>query len=158
MLFSPIIIFYSFIVLVVFVIGVAPTALWKRFGGSVSGAAARARHDRVATHFARATAAASFTADIDYVPVGIGFAFDRASAMLFVAGDHFGTPTEALVPLADFHAHATGVITGGFTDENYVDLFPTNSTVPTWRISCGEDVASACAIDHLLSYLGLPKA
>jgi hypothetical protein len=158
MLFSPIIIFYSFIVLVVFVIGVAPTAFWKRFGGSVSGVAARARHDRVAAQFARATAAASFTADIDYVPVGIGFAFDRTRALLFVAGDHSGTRAEALIPLAGFRAHATGVITGGFTDENYVDLFPTDSTAPSWRISCGEDVASAYAIDRLLSSLGVPKA
>lgn len=158
MLLSPIIIFYSFIVLVVFVIGVAPTAFWKRFGGSFSGVAARARHDRVAGHFARATAGAPFTADIDYVPVGIGFAFDRARALIFVAGEHSGTPAEALVPLADFRAYAVGVITGGFTDENYVDLFPTDSTVPSWRISCGEDVETAYAIDRLLSSLGLPKA
>lgn len=157
MLSSPIIIFYSFIVLVVFVIGVAPTALWKRFGGSISGAGGRARRDRVAAQFRRATAAASFTADIDYVPVGIGFAFDRARGLVFVAGDHFGTPAEALVPLAEFRAHATGVITGGFTDENYVDLFCTDSTVPEWRISCGEDAASAYAIDRLLNSLGVPK-
>jgi len=158
MLSSPIIIFYIFLVLVVFSIGLAPTAFWKRFGASVSGAAARARHNRAAAHFARATAGASFTADIDYVPVGIGFAFDRGRALLFVAGDHSGAPAEALIPLTALRAYATGVITGGFTDENYVDLFPDDSTAPSWRISCAEDVTSTYAIERLLSSLGLAKA
>jgi hypothetical protein len=158
MLSSPIIIFYSFLVLIFFVIGVAPTAFWQRFGASVSGATARARGDRVAARFARATAAAPFTADIDYVPVGIGFAFDRARALLFLAGDHAGTPAEALLPLADVRAYAVGVITGGFTDENYVELIPADSTAHSWRISCAGDVASVDAIDRLLSSLGLPKA
>jgi hypothetical protein len=158
MLSSPIILFYSFLVIVVFAMGVAPTALWKRFGASASGAAARARHDRMAGHFARATLATEFTADIDYVPVGIGFAFDRTRALVFVAGDRSGTPEEALVPLAEFRAFATGVITGGFSDENYVDLFPADSTQPKWRISCAGDATSTYAIDRLLSSLGLARA
>jgi hypothetical protein len=157
MLSSPIIIFYSFLVLVVFAIGVAPTAIWKRFGASVAGAADRARRDRAAAHFKRATAAVAFTADIDYVPVGIGFAFDQARSLLFLAGDHFDTPAEAVIPITDLRAYTIGVITGGFTDENYVDLFPADPAVPRWRISCAEDVASTYAIDRLLTSLGLPK-
>jgi hypothetical protein len=158
MLSSPIIIFYSILILIFFVIGVAPTALWERFGVSVSRAGARTRRDRVAARFAKATAVSAFTAEIDYVPVGIGFAFDRGRALLFVAGDRFGTPAEALVPVADVRAHDIGVITGGFTDENYVDLFPTDATASNWRISCAGDVDSADAIGRLLSSLGIPKA
>jgi hypothetical protein len=157
MLSSPIIIFYSFLVLVVFAIGVAPTAIWKRFGASVAGAADPAPRDRAAAHFKRATAAVAFTADIDYVPVGIGFAFDQARSLLFLAGDHFDTPAEAVIPITDLRAYTIGVITGGFTDENYVDLFPADPAVPRWRISCAEDVASTYAIDRLLTSLGLPK-
>ena len=156
MLSAPIIIFYSFLVLLVFVIGVAPTAIWNRVGGSISGARARARQDRAASYFSRATKNASFTADFDYVSVGIAFAFDQARALLFVASDRSELPTEALVPLAECHAHAKGVITGGFTDENYVDLFLVDPALPKWRISCGEDVASTFAIDRLLSSIGLP--
>jgi hypothetical protein len=153
---SPIIIFYSFLVVVVFAIGLAPTALWQRFGGSVAGAAARARHARAAACFAQATAGAAFTADIDYVPAGIGFAFDRGRALLFVAGDRAGISGEALVPLAELRGHRKGVVTGGFTDENYVELFPADPQAPKWRISCGQDVTSAYAIDRLLSSVGLP--
>jgi hypothetical protein len=158
MLSSPIILFYSFLVIVVFAMGVAPTALWKRFGASASGAAARARHDRMAGHFAKATAATAFTADVDYVPVGIGFAYDRTRALVFVAGERSGTPAEAVIPLADFRAFATGVITGGFSDENYVDLFPADASQPKWRISCGGDATTPYAIDRLLSGLGLARA
>lgn len=157
MLSAPIIIFYSFLVLVVFFIGVAPSGLWNRLGVSVGGAAARARHSRAANHFARATASAAFTADFDYVPAGIAFAFDKSRALLFVAGERLGSPMEALVPLSEFRAHAKGVITGGFTDENYVDLFLLDPALPEWRISCGEDVTSAYAIDRLLSSIGLPE-
>lgn len=157
MLSSPIIIFYSFLVILVFAMGVAPTALWKRFGASASGAAARARHDRMAGHFAKATAGAAFTVDVDYVSVGIGFAYDRTRALVFVAGERSGTPGEALVPLADFRAYATGVITGGFSDENYVDLFPADASQPKWRISCGGDATTPYAIDRLLSGLGVAR-
>jgi hypothetical protein len=158
MLSSPIIIFYSFLVLVVFLIGLAPTALWMRFGSGFAGAAARARHGRAASAFARATTGTAFTADVDYVPVGIGFAYDQTRKLVFVAGDHAGAVSEAIIPLADFRAHATGVITGGFNDENYVDLFLADPAVPGWRISCAGDVASAHAIGRLLISLGVPKA
>jgi hypothetical protein len=157
MLTSPVIFFYGFFILLVFVIGVAPTDFWMRIGSSITGAAARGRHARVAAQFARATASASFTADVSYVPNGIAFAFDRARALLFV-GDNSNTPAEDLVPVTAIRAHGMGVITGGFTDDNYVDLFPAASPVSRWRVSCGEDVETAHAIANVLSALGIPKA
>jgi len=157
MLTSPVIIFFGFFILLVFVIGVAPTAFWTRVGSFVTGTVARGRHDRVAAQFARATAAVPFTADVDYVPKGIAFAFDRARALLFV-GDNANAPAEDIVPISKIRAHRMDVITGGVFQENYVDIFPLESQVTRWRISCGEDVASAYAIENLLISLGIPKA
>jgi hypothetical protein len=154
MLSAPIILFYTFLVLVVMAIGAGPTALWMKLGGKMQSAGLRARVDRARGHFRQATAGAEFTADVDYVPVGIGFALDKSRALLFVAGDHAGRVKEALVPVAAVHSYDRGVVTGGFTDDNYVDLFAADGS---WRISCGEDSGSAAAIERLLGELGLAK-
>jgi hypothetical protein len=157
MLTSPVIIFFSFFIFLVFVIGVAPTDFWMRIGSFITRTVVHRRHDRAAAQFARATAAASFNADVDFVPIGIAFAFDRSKSVLFL-GDDSNTPGEDLVPVSTIRAHKMGVVTGGLTDENYVDIFPVASPVSRWRVSCGEDIASAHAIENLLSDLGLPKA
>ena len=77
MLSAPIILFYTFLVLVVMAIGAGPTALWMRLGGKMQNAGARARVDRARGHFKHATAGAEFTPDVDYVPFGIAFALDK---------------------------------------------------------------------------------
>lgn len=156
MLTSPVLIFFGFFIFLVFVIGVAPTDFWMRIGSFMTKTVARRRHDRAAAQFARAAAAASFTADVDYVPIGIAFAFDRSKSLLFV-GDESHAPAEDLIPVSAVRAHKIGVITGGITDENYVDILPMASAVSRWRVSCGEDAATAHAIENLLGELGIPK-
>jgi hypothetical protein len=157
MLLSPIIFFYGFFVLLVFVIGVAPTAFWRRLGASLSGRVARGRSARMADRLARAARGASFTPDIDYIPASIGFAFDSARGLLFLAGERAGAAAEALLPLSAFGACATGVTTGGLSDDNYIELFPADST-PAWRISCGADWSTADAIARQLGALGLQRS
>jgi hypothetical protein len=157
MLSSPIIFFYGFFVLLVFVLGVAPTAFWQRVGASLSGRAAHWRVRQMADRLARATKGARFTPDIDYTQAGIGFAVDRSRALVFVAGERGGSAAEALVPLSAVRACATGVNTGGLSEDNYVDLFPADFTLG-WRISCGTDGAAADAIAAQLGALGVPRA
>ena len=62
--------------------------------------------------------------------------------------------TEALLPVAAVQSHDRGVVTGGFTDDNYVDVIAADGS---WRISCGEDSVSAAAIERVLGELGLTK-
>jgi hypothetical protein len=157
MLLSPVIFFYGFFILLVFVIGVAPTAFWQRVGGSLSARAARSRRDRMADRLARVVRGADFTPDIDYIPAGIGFAVDTARTLLFVAGELAGRPAEALLPLSTFRACATGVNTGGLTEDNYLDLMPADAAAPAWRISCGTQGATADAIAGQLGALGLQR-
>jgi hypothetical protein len=157
MLHSPIIFFYGFFVLLVFVIGVAPTDFWRRFGGSLSGASARWRGARMNDRFARAIGSAGFTPDVTYVPDGIGFALDSGRGLVFVAGERGGVPGEKLLPLSAFRACATGVNTGGFAEDNYLDLLPVDATSQGWRISCGTDVAIADAIAARLGAAGLAR-
>jgi hypothetical protein len=156
MLSAPIIFFYSFFVLLVFVLGVAPTAFWQRVGASLSGRAGRWRVRQMTDRLARAAKGASFTADIDYIPAGIGFALDSTRALVFVAGERAGTAAEALLPLSAFRACATGVNTGGLSEDNYLGLFPADSSL-SWRISCGADGATAEAIAGQLVALGLQR-
>jgi hypothetical protein len=158
MLSSPIIFFYGFFVLLVFVIGVAPTDFWRRFGGSLSGSGARWRQARMNDRFVRAAKGANFTPDVTYVPDGIGFALDSGRGLVFVAGEQAGRPGEALLPLSSFRACATGVNTGGFAEDNYLDLLPTDTASQAWRISCGTDVAVADTIAARLAVAGLPRA
>lgn len=155
MLSAPIILFYSFLVLVVMAIGAGPTALWMRLGGKLQNAGARARVDRARGHFKQVTAGAEFSADVSYVEAGISFAVDKGRGLLFVAGEHAGRVTEALVPVSAVRGHERGVVTGGFTDDNYVDVIAADGS---WRISCGEDGASAAAIERVLAEVGLAKA
>lgn len=158
MLFSPIIFFYGFFVLLVFVIGVAPTAFWQRLGGSLAGKGASWRRARLDDRLARAARGMNFTPDVDYLPAGIGFAIDSAQALVFVAGERDGTPAEAVLPLQSFRACATGVNTGGFAEENYLDLLPADPAAPSWRISCGASWPVADAIAGRLDALGLKRA
>lgn len=157
MLFSPIIFFYSFFVLLVFVIGVAPTAFWQRLGGALAGKGARWRRARLDDRLARAAKGANFTPDVDYLPAGIGFAVDSAHGLLFVAGERGGMPAEAVLPLKSFRACATGVNTGGFAEENYLDLLPADPAAPAWRVSCGAAWPAADAIAGRLRELGLER-
>jgi hypothetical protein len=157
MLLSPIIFFYGFFVLLVFVIGVAPTAFWQRVGGAVTGRAVRGRVARMNARLARAAKGAGFTPDIDYISAGIGFAFDNTRQLLFLAGERDGVPGEALVPLAAVGACGTGVTTGGLAEENYVDLYPADAAGPVWRIACGSDGATADTIARQLGGLGLKR-
>lgn len=157
MLSAPIIIFYSIFILILCVIGLAPTALWQRFGRAAAESAGRARRQRAAAQFARATSGTDFAPDITYVPQGIGFAVDRGRGLLFLGGERGGRPAAALVPLATLRAHARGVLTGGFRDENYIELRPAEPAAPGWRVSCGTDAGSAYAIEGVLSGLGVAK-
>ena len=161
MLWSPIIFFYGFFIVLVFVIGVAPSAFWWRNGASLTGRATRGRAKKMAGRLARAAQGASFTPDIDYTPAGIGFAADSARSLLFLAGERDGVPGEALVPLAAFSACGTGVTTGGLSEENYLDLYPADAAGPAWRpawrIACGTDGATAEAIARQLGALGLQR-
>ena len=157
MLLSPIIFFYGFFVLLVFVIGVAPSAFWWRIGSSLAGRSAGWRRARMASRLARAANGADFAPDIDYTQAGIGFAADSARMLLFVAGERAGAPAEALLPLSAFGACATGVTTGGFSDENYLDLFPVATAAPGWRIFCGADAAMVEVIAGQLGALGLKR-
>jgi hypothetical protein len=157
MLFSPIIFFYSFFIFLVFVIGVAPTAFWQRLGRQLSGMAARGRRNRLGDRLARAVKGADFTPDIDYLPAGIGLAIETARGRLFIAGERAGVPTEALLPLTSFRACTTGVITGGFSDDNYLDLIPADPATAGWRVSCGADESKAESIAARLAALGLER-
>lgn len=157
MLSSPIILFYSFIVIVVFAIGVAPTALWMRFGKSLSGAIANQRRANIGARYLRASAGAEFTPGISFVANGIGFAADTSRGLLFLAGEQGRTPAEAILPLANFRAYAAHVDTGGFIENNYIELLPQDPAAPVWRISCGSDGYSAYAIRKQLEALGLKE-
>ncbi len=156
MLLSPIIFFYGFFILLVFVIGVAPSAFWWRIGASLSGRAARGRARRMNGRLARAAKGEVFAPDISYIPAGIGFAADSARGLVFVAGEHAGAQAEALLPLAAFSACATGVTTGGLSEDNYIELIPADATA-VWRITCGGDEATAEAIAGQLGALGLKR-
>jgi hypothetical protein len=157
MLLSPIIFFYSFFVLLVFVIGVAPTQFWWRLGGALSARAARWREARLRARLARAAQGAGFAPDIDYLPEGIGLAVESARARLFVAGERGGAVAEAIVPLNAFRACATGVTTGGWSEDYYLELLPAEPGAPRWRISCGADEAVADAVAGRLGALGLAR-
>jgi hypothetical protein len=157
MLSSPVIFFYGFFVLLVFVIGVAPTDFWRRVGASLSGRGARWRRARMEERFSRTAGGASFAPDVSYVSAGVGFALDSARLLLFVAGERAGRPAEALLPLSAFRACATGVNTGGFVEDNYLDLLPADAASQAWRISCGTDGAMVEAIAERLGALGLPR-
>jgi hypothetical protein len=74
MLLSPIIFFYGFFILLVFVIGVAPSAFWWRIGAVFSGRSAGWRRARMARRLAQAARGQDFVPDIDYTQASIGFA------------------------------------------------------------------------------------
>ncbi|HYP64249.1 MAG TPA: hypothetical protein VEQ16_10185, partial [Acidocella sp.] len=59
--------------------------------------------------------------------------------------------------LSAFRACATGVNTGGFVEDNYLDLLPADAASQAWRISCGTDGAMVEAIAERLGALGLPR-
>ena len=156
MLMSPIIFFYGFFIVLVFVIGVAPSAFWWRIGASLSGRATRGRARSMNDRLARAAKGAVFVPDISYIAAGIGFAADSARGLVFVAGEHAGTDGQALLPLSALSGCATGVTTGGLSEDNYVELIPADATA-AWRITCGGDEATAEAIARQLGGLGVKR-
>ena len=156
MLLSPIIFFYGFFIVLVFVIGVAPSAFWWRIGASLSGWAVRGRARGMNARLARAARGQDFAPDISYIQAGIGFAADSARGLVFVAGEHAGAEAEALLPLAAFSGCATGVTTGGLSEDNYVELIPADAGA-AWRITCGGAGATAEAIAGQLGALGVKR-
>ncbi len=75
-----------------------------------------------------------------------------------MAGERAGSAAAAVLPLSAFGAFSTGVSTGGFSEDNYVDLFPAEAATLSWRIYCGGDAALAEKIAGQLGGLGLRRA